>query len=107
MVEFKDFMESWKAFYKMGYSIGRTNMELTKLAVDSFGNMYEIFVRQFMPSEVADNLRKSIGVYMESQSKVFDNFRKLVDQLERQFDDVFDRMIEFSQRSSAEAKTKK
>ena len=100
-MEFKDFIESWKAFYKMGYSIGKTNLELTKLAMDSFASMFELYVRQFMPSEVSDNIKKSMSIYMESQSRVFDNFRKLVDQLEKQSDEIFDRIIEFGKKASS------
>ncbi|RLB12566.1 MAG: hypothetical protein DRG39_01565 [Deltaproteobacteria bacterium] len=106
-MEFKDFIESWKAFYKMGYSIGKTNLELTKLAMDSFGSMYEIYVRQFMPSEVSENIKKSMAVYMESQARVFDNFKKLVDQLEKQSDEIFDRIIEFGMKAAPSEGAKK
>ncbi len=106
-MEFKDFMESWRAFYKMGYSIGKTNLELTKLAMDTFASMYELYVRQFMPSEVSENIRKSVNLYIESQSKVFENFKKLLDQLEKQFDDVFDKIIEFSKRTAASSEAYK
>lgn len=107
MMEFKDFMESWKAFYKMGFSIGKTNLELTRLAMDSFGSMYELYVRQYMPSEVSENIKKSISLYMESQARVFENFKKLVDQLEKQSDEIFDRLVELGKKAAPSEGAKK
>ncbi len=106
-MEFKDFIESWKSFYKMGYSIAKTNLELTKLAMDSFASMAELYVRQFLPSEVSENLRKTMNLYMESQSRVFENFKKLMDQLEKQSDDIFDRIVEFGKKATPGEGTKK
>ncbi len=103
-MEFKDFIESWKAFYKMGYSIGKTNLELVKLAMDSFVSLYEIYVRQFLPSEVYENIKKSISLYVESQAKVFENFKRLMDQLEKQTDEIFDKIIEFGKRAETAKK---
>ncbi len=106
-MEFKDFIESWKAFYKMGYSIGKTNLELTRLAMDSFVSMYELYVRQFLPSELSENIKKSMSLYMESQSKVFENFKRLMDQLEKQSDEIFDKIIEFGKKAAPSEGTKK
>ncbi|RLB11784.1 MAG: hypothetical protein DRG27_00470 [Deltaproteobacteria bacterium] len=105
-MEFKDFIESWKAFYKMGFSVGKTNLELTKLAMDSFASMYELYVRQFLPSEVSENIKKSMNLYMESQSRVFENFKRLMDQLEKQSDEIFDRIIELGKKTSPEGAKK-
>lgn len=106
-MEFKDFIESWKAFYKMGFSIGKTNLELTRLAIDSFMSMNEIYVRQFFPSEVSENIKKSMNLYMESQSRVFENFKKLLDQLEKQSDEIFNRIIEFGRKAAPAEGAKK
>ncbi len=97
-MEFKDFLETMRGFYKMGFGIGKTSLDLIKVAADSYVSLYEVYLRQIVPSEVFESIKKSIDLYAESQAKVFENFRKLLDQLEKQQDEVFRRMIEISEK---------
>lgn len=97
-MEFKDFLETMRGFYKMGFGISKTSLDLIKVAADSYVSLYEAYLRQIVPSEVFESIKKSIDLYAESQAKVFENFRKLLDQLEKQQDEVFRRMIEISEK---------
>ncbi|MEM3796335.1 MAG: hypothetical protein QXJ98_03560, partial [Archaeoglobaceae archaeon] len=86
-MEMKELMEAGRGFYKMGFGIARTSLDLLKVAMDSYVSMYEFYVKQFVPSESFESIRKAIQLYTESQTKVFDNFKKLLDQLEKQQDE--------------------
>ena len=93
-MEFKDFLEMSKAFYKMGFSIAKTMLDLTKVAGDSYVSMYEFYLKQIVPSESFESLKKTIEVYNESQAKVFENFKKLIDQIEKSQDELLNRFTE-------------
>uniref|UniRef100_A0A7C4W2M2 Phasin family protein n=1 Tax=Geoglobus ahangari TaxID=113653 RepID=A0A7C4W2M2_9EURY len=93
-MEFKDYLEMSKAFYKMGFSIAKTILDLTKVASDSYVSMYEFYMRQIVPSESFDSIKKTIELYNNSQAKVFENFKKLIEQVEKSQDEMMNRLLE-------------
>ncbi|MEM4279055.1 MAG: hypothetical protein QXP28_01265 [Archaeoglobaceae archaeon] len=103
-MEMKELMEAGRGFYKMGFGIARTSLDLLKVAMDSYVSMYEFYVKQFVPSESFESIRKAIQLYTESQTKVFDNFKKLLDQLEKQQDEIYSRMLEMTPKIEGEKK---
>ncbi|MEM4712124.1 MAG: hypothetical protein QXI78_03680, partial [Archaeoglobaceae archaeon] len=100
----KELMEAGWGFYKMGFGIARTSLDLLKVAMDNYVSMYEFYVKQFVPSESFESIRKAIQLYAESQTKVFDNFKKLLDQLEKQQDEIYSRMLEMTPKIEGEKK---
>ncbi|AKG91006.1 hypothetical protein GAH_01711 [Geoglobus ahangari] len=103
-MEYKDFLETMRSFYKMGFGVSKTSLDLMKVAADSYVSLYEVYLRQVVPSEVFDSVKKSVEMYSESQAKVFENFRKLLDQLEKQQDEIFKRMIELTEKAQKKEK---
>jgi len=103
-MEFKDYLEMSKAFYKMGFSIAKTMLDLTKVASDNYVNMYEFYLKQIIPSESFESMKKTIELYTNSQAKVFENFKKLIDQLEKSQDEMMNRIAEFTKTTTKEAK---
>ncbi|MFN3384737.1 MAG: hypothetical protein ACK401_07565 [Archaeoglobaceae archaeon] len=103
-MEMKELMEAGRGFYKMGFGIARTSLDLLKVAMDSYVSMYEFYVKQFVPSESFESVRKAIQLYAESQTKVFENFKKLLDQLEKQQDEIYSRMLEITPKIESEKK---
>ncbi|MEM3928395.1 MAG: hypothetical protein QXT07_05550 [Archaeoglobaceae archaeon] len=103
-MEMKELMEAGRGFYKMGFGIARTSLDLLKVAMDNYVSMYEFYVKQFVPSESFESIRKAIQLYTESQTKVFDNFKKLLDQLEKQQDEIYSRMLEMTPKIEGEKK---
>ncbi|ADC65566.1 hypothetical protein Ferp_1415 [Ferroglobus placidus DSM 10642] len=103
-MEFKDFLENVKAFYKMGFVVSKTSVDLVKVAMDSYVGLYEVYLRQIVPSEIYENVKKALQLYTESQAKVFENFKKLLDQLEKQQDEIFARMAELGKAATGEKK---
>lgn len=97
-MEYKDFVETVRGFYKMGFVSGKTTLDLMKVGLDSYLSMYEVYLRQFMPQESFERVKKTMGIYVDSQSKVLDNFKKLLDQVEKQQDEIFNRLIEIENR---------
>ncbi len=97
-MEYKDFVETVRGFYKMGFVSGKTTLDLMKVGLDSYLSMYEVYLRQFMPQESFESVKKTMGIYVDSQSKVLDNFKKLLDQVEKQQDEIFNRLIEIGNR---------
>ena len=95
-MEFKNFVEMSKAFYKMGFSTAKTTLDLMKVAMDSYVSMYEFYLRQVVPSESFESIKKTIGLYLDSQNKVFENFRRLIDQLEKTQDELFNKLSEYT-----------
>ncbi len=95
-MEFKDYLEMSKAFYKMGFSIAKTMLDLTKVASDSYVSMYEFYLKQTVPSESFDSIKKTIELYSNSQAKVFENFKKLIDQIEKSQDEMMNRVLEWT-----------
>ncbi len=93
-MEYRDFVETVRGFYKMGFVSGKTTLDLMKVGLDGYLSMYEMYLRQFMPSETFESVKKTMDIYVESQSKVLDNFKKLVDQIEKQQDEIFSRLVE-------------
>jgi len=93
-VEYTDFVETVRGFTKMGFATGKTMLDLVKLGLESYMNMYSIYMRQFMPSESFESIKKTVDIYLESQAKVLDNFKKLIDQIEKQQDKIFNRLSE-------------
>ena len=102
-MEFKDYLEMSKAFYKMGFSIAKTMLDLTKVASDNYISMYEFYMRQIVPSESFDSMKKTIELYTNSQAKVFENFKKLIDQVEKSQDEMMNRLLEVT-KETKEAK---
>lgn len=95
-MEFKDFVETMRGLAKMGFTTGKTTLDLMRVGLESYLNMYSVYMRQFMPSESFESIKKTLDVYLESQAKVFDNFKKLIDQIEKQQDEIFNRLSEVS-----------
>ncbi len=95
-VEFADILETVRGFSKMGFGVGRTNLDLMRVAADSYVSMYEFYIKQMVPSESFESIRKVLSLYSESQNKVFDNFKKLLDQLEKQQDEMFSRLLDIT-----------
>ncbi len=106
-MEFKDFVEMSKAFYKMGFSVTKTMLDLMKVASDSYVSMYEFYLKQVVPSESFESLKKTIELYTESQNKVFENFKKLIDQLEKSQDELVNRFAEYTKTLKPETEKKK
>ncbi len=103
-MEMKELMEAGRGFYKMGFGIAKTSLDLLKVAMDSYVSMYEFYVKQFVPSESFESVRKAIQLYAESQTKVFENFKKLLDQMEKQQDEIYSRMLEMTPKIEGEKK---
>lgn len=99
-MEFKDFMEASRGFYKMGFAIAKTTLDMMKVAADSWVNLYEMYLRTFVPSESYESVKKTIDLYIESQAKVFDNFKKLLDQFEKQQDELFKSVVEVTEKTT-------
>jgi uncharacterized protein Yka (UPF0111/DUF47 family) len=106
-MEMKDFLEAGRGFYKMGFAVAKTTLDLVKVSMDSYISMYEFYVRQFVPSESFESIKKAIQLYTESQSKVFENFKKLLDQVEKQQDEIYSRMLEMAPKLEAKEEKKK
>uniref|UniRef100_A0A7C3MFQ9 Phasin family protein n=1 Tax=Archaeoglobus fulgidus TaxID=2234 RepID=A0A7C3MFQ9_ARCFL len=98
-MEYKEFMETVRGFYKMGFAITKTTLDMMKILGDSYISLYELYLRQLIPSETYEGIKKTIDLYMESQTKVFDSFRKLVDQFEKQQDEIFSKVVELGERT--------
>ncbi len=94
-MELRDFVETGKVFYKMGFSITKTTLDLLKVASDSYISMYELYLRQMLPSESFESVKKALNAFAESQSKVFESFRKMLEQMEKQQDEIINRFTEF------------
>lgn len=105
-MEYKEFMEAVRGFYKMGFAIGKTTLDMMKVVADSYIGMYEMYVKQFVPSDSYESVKKTINLYTESQAKIFENFKKLMEQFEKQQDEIFSRMIEIGEKSSSAGKKK-
>ena len=103
-MEFKDFLEMQKGFMKMGFAISRTTIDMLRAAMDSYVSMYEMYLRQFVPSESYESLKKAVNLYTESQSKVFENFKKLLEQFEKQQEEIFNRVIEIGEKTASKKK---
>lgn len=97
-MEYKEFMETLKGFYKMGFATASTTLDMMKALGDSYINLYELYMRQLIPSENYEGIKKKIDLYMESQTKVFDSLKKLVDQFEKLQDEIFNKMVELGER---------
>lgn len=95
-MEMKELMEAGRGFYKMGFGIAKTTLDLMKVSMDNYVSMYEFYLRQFLPGESFESVKKAIQLYMDSQAKVFDNFKKLLDQLEKQQDEIYNKMLEIA-----------
>ncbi|MEM2266067.1 MAG: hypothetical protein DSO02_00490 [Hadesarchaea archaeon] len=98
-MELKDYLEMIRGFYKMGFAVAKTTLDMIKVAMDSYVNMYELYIRSFLPSEAYESLKKSIGLYLESQDRVFENFKKLVESFEKQQDEIFNRLAEIAEKT--------
>lgn len=105
-MEMKELMEAGRGFYKMGFGVAKTSLDLLKVAMDSYVSMYEFYVKQFVPSESFESIRKAIQLYAESQAKVFENFKKLLEQLEKQQDEIYSRMLEITPKFETTEKKK-
>jgi ubiquinone biosynthesis protein UbiJ len=103
-MEIRDFVDMQRSFLKMGFAIGRTTLDMLKAAVDSYVSMYEMYLRQFVPSESYESVKRAIDIYMESQSKVYDNFKKLLDQFEKQQEEILSRFVEIAEKVTPKKK---
>ncbi|MEM1578149.1 MAG: hypothetical protein QXN34_03295 [Archaeoglobaceae archaeon] len=97
-MEMKEFLEAGRGFYKMGFGVAKTTLDLLKVSMDSYISMYEFYLKQFVPSESFESIRKAIQLYTESQTRVFENFKKLLEQLEKQQDEIYSKMLEMTPR---------
>lgn len=95
-MEMKDFLEAGRGFYKMGFGVAKTTLDLLKVSMDSYISMYEFYIKQFVPSESFESIRKAIQLYNESQTRVFENFKKLLEQIEKQQDEIYSKMLEIT-----------
>ena len=93
-MEYGDFVETVRGIYKMGFAGSKTTIDLMKVGVDSYLSMYEVYMRQFLPSESLESIKKTMQIYADSQAKVLDNFKKLIEQIEKQQDEIFSRLSE-------------
>lgn len=98
-MELKDYLEMVRGFYKMGFAIAKTTLDMMKVAMDSYVNMYGLYMRGILPSEAYESLKKSVDLYLESQARVFENFKKLVESFEKQQDEVFNRFVELAEKA--------
>jgi len=103
-MEYRDFLETVKGFYKMGFAIGRTTLDMMKVVGDSYVSLFELYLRQLLPSETFESMKKTIDLYMDSQSKVFENFKKLMEQFEKQQDEIFSKIAEVGEKVTAPKK---
>jgi hypothetical protein len=95
-MELKDYLEVVRGFYKMGFSVAKTTLDMIKVAMDSYVSMYELYMRPILPSEAYESMKKTIEAYLESQGKVFENFKKLLDSFEKQQDEIFNKFSEMT-----------
>jgi len=93
-MEYEDFVETVRGFYKMGFASSKTTLELMKVGFESYMNMCEAYMRKFLPSESLEGVKRTMSLYMDSQAKVLDNFKKLLDQIEKQQEEIFNRIFE-------------
>ncbi len=98
-MELKDYLEMVRGFYKMGFAVAKTTLDMIKVAMDSYVNMYELYMRSLLPSEAYEGMKKSMSLYLESQERVFENFRKLVESFEKQQDEVFSKFAEMTEKT--------
>jgi hypothetical protein len=98
-METKEYFELGRGFYKMGFAVAKTTLDMLKVAMESYVNMYDLYMHQFLPSEGYESLKKTVGLYLESQGRVFENFRKLLESFEKQQDEIFNRFIEMAEKS--------
>ncbi len=103
-MEFKEMMEGVRGFYKLGFAIAKTTLDMMKVAMDSYVSMYDLYMRQFVPSESYNSVKKTMDLYIESQAKVFENFKKLLEQFEKQQDEIFGQFIEMSKKATPKKK---
>lgn len=78
----------------MYFSMVRAAIDMTRVGMDSYFVMFESILRQLLPSEGFEGVKRTISTYIESQNKLLENFRKLFDTLEGQQDSIFDRVVE-------------
>ncbi len=95
-MELKDYLEMVRGFYKMGFSVARTTLDMMKVAMDSYVNLYELYMRPLLPAEVYESMKKTVETYLESQGRVFENFKKLLESFEKQQDEVFNKFLEMA-----------
>ncbi|WP_202319424.1 hypothetical protein [Archaeoglobus neptunius] len=95
-MEYSDIVETMRGLYKMGFASGKTTLDLMKVGMDSYVNMYGIHLSHFLPSESFESVKKTMDIYLDSQAKVLDNFKKLLEQIEKQQDEIFNRLTEIS-----------
>lgn len=100
-MEFKDYLEAFKGFYKMGFALAKTTLDMVKVAMDSYVTLYEYYIKTFVPTESYESIKKTVSVYMESQAKVFENFKKLLESFEKQQDEMLARFTELTEKTTA------
>ncbi|MCS7122239.1 MAG: hypothetical protein NZ895_06550 [Archaeoglobaceae archaeon] len=98
-MEFKDFVEAFKGFYKMGFAVAKTSLDMMKVAMDSYVVLYEYYIKSFVPTETYESVKKTVSIYMESQAKVFENFKKLLESFEKQQDEIISRFTELTEKT--------
>ncbi|MCX8172610.1 MAG: hypothetical protein N3D09_03230 [Archaeoglobaceae archaeon] len=100
----KELVEAGRGFYKMGFGVAKTTLDLLKVGMDNYVSMYEFYLRQLLPGESFENIKKAIQLYADSQTKVFENFKKLLDQLEKQQDEIYTKILEIAPKVVEEKK---
>ncbi|MCX8204051.1 MAG: hypothetical protein N3H31_00035 [Candidatus Nezhaarchaeota archaeon] len=90
----RNFLEATRGLSRMYFSMVKAAIDMTRVGMESYMGMLEGFLKQILPSEGYEGVRRTMGAYIDSQAKLLENFRKLLDALEGQQDSIFDRVIE-------------
>ncbi len=98
-MDYRSWVEVWRSIYKAGFAMGKTTLDLVKVGTNNYLNMYELYMKYLVPSETFETIRRTLELYADSQAKVIDSIKKLVDPFERQVDEIFDRLLEVGEKS--------
>lgn len=93
-VGLRNLIETTRGLSRMYFSMVRAAIDMTRVGMDSYLSVCETLLRQLLPSEGYESLRRTMSAYIESQDKLLESFKKLLDAFEEQQNSVFDRVIE-------------
>ncbi|MEM4699493.1 MAG: hypothetical protein QXT74_00915 [Candidatus Nezhaarchaeales archaeon] len=93
-VGLRGLVETTRGLFKMYFSMVRAAIDMTRVGMDSYLSLCETFLRQLLPSEGYESIRRTVSTFIESQDKLLESFKKLLDAFEEQQSSVFDRVAE-------------
>lgn len=87
-----ELFEGLKPLYKMGFEVMRTSVDLMKKASESYVAATDAMLKQLTPGETYENIKKALDTYIQTQNKIFDNFQKLLNEMEKQQEEMFKKL---------------